>query len=248
MISRIKKFRDSVMSKGLCTELVNQVIPQMVITKAEKRKNILEIDGEFKSPLAKYMPNILPQESHTCYWKGFFPNNSRKVVIHLASTGDHSYFRRKLGFVNNLLEKNIASILIENPFYGRRKPKNQFRSSLLNVSDLFILGAALMTECNYLLMYAKTEHGFDIQGISGVSMGGFTASLSASNIKYPISLVPCLSWTCASKSYTKGVISEAINWDVLRKELETEKFRKSIDLIPNQNWFGELVSLIYMIK
>uniref|UniRef100_A0A0K0ELK2 AB hydrolase-1 domain-containing protein n=1 Tax=Strongyloides stercoralis TaxID=6248 RepID=A0A0K0ELK2_STRER len=228
------------MSKGLCTDLINQDIPKMIITKESTTNNVIEIDGEFESPLAKHMPEILPKEAHKSYWKGFFPKNSRKVVIHLASTGDHSYFRRKVGFVNDLLDKNIASILVENPFYGRRKPKNQFRSSLLNVTDLFVLGAALMTECNYLLMYAKKECSFDVQGISGVSMGGFTASLAASNIRYPISLVPCLSWTCASKSYTQGVISEAIKWDVLKKELESKQFRKGIELIPNQNWFEEL--------
>uniref|UniRef100_A0A0N4Z774 AB hydrolase-1 domain-containing protein n=1 Tax=Parastrongyloides trichosuri TaxID=131310 RepID=A0A0N4Z774_PARTI len=241
-IYRIKHFRDTVMSKGLCTELIAEDMPTMIITKEEVKNNIVEIDGKFISPLAKHMPNILPKESHICYWKGFFPKkkNIRKVVIHLAGTGDHSYVRRQWGFADDLLKKDIASILIENPYYGSRKPSKQFRSSLLNVTDLFVLGGALMTECNYLLSYAKTNFGLDVHGISGVSMGGFTASLAASNIKYPISLVPCLSWTCASKSYTYGAISEAIKWDTLKEELSSTKFRNQIESIPNQNWLGEL--------
>uniref|UniRef100_A0A0N5BKY0 AB hydrolase-1 domain-containing protein n=1 Tax=Strongyloides papillosus TaxID=174720 RepID=A0A0N5BKY0_STREA len=245
-ISLIKNFRDAVMSKGLCADLILQDTPKMIIESHEINDDIIEIDGKFKSPLANYMPEILPKESHTCYWKGYFPNNknARKVVIHLAGTGDHTYFRRRLGFANGLLKKNIGSILIENPFYGKRKPKNQFMSSLPNVTDLFILGAALMTECNYLLMYARTNFGLDIQGISGVSMGGFTASLAASNIRYPISLVPCLSWTCASRSYTNGAISEAIKWDVLRKELDSTEFRRNLESIPNQEWLGELEEIL----
>ena len=45
-----------------------------------------------------------------------------------------------------LRERGVASLLLENPFYGLRKPKAQLRSSLRNVSDLFVMGASLMLE------------------------------------------------------------------------------------------------------
>uniref|UniRef100_A0AC35U7Z0 Hydrolase_4 domain-containing protein n=1 Tax=Rhabditophanes sp. KR3021 TaxID=114890 RepID=A0AC35U7Z0_9BILA len=138
------------MSKGLCTEIIERSPPKMIITKKVIKKDHLCVEGEFISPVANYTPNILPKESHVCYWKGFFPlvKDARKVVIHLAGTGDHTYVRRQWGFSDLLLKSNVGSILIENPYYGKRRPQKQFRSSLMNVTDLYIMGAALMTECN----------------------------------------------------------------------------------------------------
>ena len=37
-------------------------------------------------------------------------------------------------------------IYLENPYYGLRKPATQFRSSLHFVSDLFVMGGALILE------------------------------------------------------------------------------------------------------
>lgn len=34
--------------------------------------------------------------------------------------------------------QGIASVLIENPFYGVRKPKEQWENCLLHLSDLFV--------------------------------------------------------------------------------------------------------------
>lgn len=43
---------------------------------------------------------------------------------------------------------------------------DQFRSSLLNVSDLFIMGGSLITECFFILQWAKSNGYFPL-GISG---------------------------------------------------------------------------------
>ena len=52
-------------------------------------------------------------------------------------------------------EREIGSILIENPYYGLRKPRKQLRSSLFYVSDLFVMGAALILESQVVLAWAK---------------------------------------------------------------------------------------------
>uniref|UniRef100_A0AC35U962 Signal peptide peptidase SppA n=1 Tax=Rhabditophanes sp. KR3021 TaxID=114890 RepID=A0AC35U962_9BILA len=71
-------------------------------------------------------------------------------------------------------------------------------------------------------------------------MGGFTASLAATNISYPIALIPILSGTCASVTYSKGILSDAVGWDVLKKELESKEFQENIRGIKNQHWLDEL--------
>lgn len=86
----------------------------------------------------------------------------------MATLANRFCSRRELGFVRGLLDEGIGSILLQNPFYADRKPPSQFRSSLENVSDLFVMGGALISECNYMLSWAKSE-GYGPLGISGVS-------------------------------------------------------------------------------
>ena len=83
-----------------------------------------------------------------------------------------------------LRERGIASVLIENPYYGLRKPKKQLRSSLFFVCDLFIMGAALIFESQVLLRWAS-EAGYGPLVCHGVSMGGHMACLSASASSSP---------------------------------------------------------------
>ena len=49
-----------------------------------------------------------------------------------------------------LRERGIGSVILEAPFYGLRKPKQQFRSSLREVSDLFLMGARSAHQLNLL--------------------------------------------------------------------------------------------------
>lgn len=47
------------------------------------------------------------------------------------------------------------------------------------------------------------------------------ASLAATNYTKPLVVVPCLSWTTASSVFTEGVMSEAIDWDLLQYQYLT---------------------------
>uniref|UniRef100_H3CJY0 Abhydrolase domain containing 18 n=1 Tax=Tetraodon nigroviridis TaxID=99883 RepID=H3CJY0_TETNG len=118
-------------------------------------------------------------------------------------------------------EAGMASLLLENPYYltlhGYRKPKDQLRSSLKNVSDLFVMGGALILESTVLLHWLERE-GYWPLGMTGISMGGYMASLAVTNWPKPIPLIPCLSWSTASSVFTRGVLSKAVNWAELEKQ------------------------------
>ena len=58
---------------------------------------------------------------------------------------------------------------------GCRKPPKQLRSSLHNVSDLFVMGGALVLESLALFHWCERE-GFGPLGITGISMGGHVSS------------------------------------------------------------------------
>lgn len=55
------------------------------------------------------------------------------------------------------------------------------------------------------------------------------ASLAATNWPEPIVLVPCLSWSTASAVFTRGVMSAAINWELLEEQyFSDESYSKEI--------------------
>ncbi|XP_066498968.1 protein ABHD18 isoform X1 [Hoplias malabaricus] len=113
----------------------------------------------------------------------------------------------------------VFSFLDTQP-HGYRKPKDQVRSSLKNVSDLFVMGGALVLESAALLHWLERE-GYWPLGMTGISMGGHMASLAVTNWPKPIPLIPCLSWTTASSVFTTGVLSKAVNWRQLEKQYAT---------------------------
>lgn len=79
------------------------------------------------------------------------------------------------------------------------------------------MGAGLILESLVIMNFCERE-GFSPIIAHGISMGGHMASLGATVWDKPIGLVPCLSWTSASLTFTKGVLTGAINWDLLEKQ------------------------------
>ncbi|XP_044157025.1 protein ABHD18 [Bufo gargarizans] len=174
----------------------------------------------------------MPSETVTARFQFLVPkewkSKYRPVCIHLAGTGDHYFWRRRTLMARPMLkEAGMASLLLENPYYGYRKPKDQRRSSLKNVSDLFVMGGALVLESAALLHWLERE-GYGPLGITGISMGGHMASLAVTNWPKPIPLIPCLSWSTASAVFTTGVLSRAVNWRELEKQYCTQSVYEEI--------------------
>lgn len=110
-----------------------------------------------------------------------------------------------------IIESNL--LLID----GLRKPNNQSRSQLNNVSDIFIMGGCLILESLALFHWCKRMKFYPLC-VTGISMGGHNASLAATNWHEPIGIVPCLSWTTASCVFTQGVMSGSIPWKMLETQ------------------------------
>ena len=53
--------------------------------------------------------------------------------------------------------QNVATLSLESPYYGARKPPAQRGSKLQRVSDLLILGRATIEESLFLLAWAQRE-------------------------------------------------------------------------------------------
>ncbi|XP_053995904.1 protein ABHD18 isoform X1 [Hylaeus anthracinus] len=221
-LKRIFEFRKVMANREACYNLIPCDYP-IDITKDEEWSDCHIIEGCFESPFHKHLPGIMPNETITAHFQLVLPrkwysHKTKPICLHLAGTGDHFFWRRRNLIAKPLLkESGIASLLLENPFYGLRKPQNQIRSSLHNVCDIFIMGGCLIMESIVLLNWCE-QQGFGPLGLTGLSMGGHMASLAATNWPKPIPLVPCLSWSTASPVFTQGVMSASINWTLLENQ------------------------------
>ncbi|XP_015600599.1 protein ABHD18 isoform X2 [Cephus cinctus] len=219
--------RKVVANREACYNLIPRDYP-ITITKDEEWSDCHILEGFFLSPFEHHVPNLMPEETRNAYFQVILPSKwtshkTKPMCLHLAGTGDHFFWRRRNLIAKPLLkESGIGSILLENPFYGLRKPKDQIRSSLHNVSDIFIMGGCLIMESIVLLNWCE-QQGFGPLGLTGLSMGGHMASLAATNWPKPIPLVPCLSWSTASPVFTQGVMSASINWELLESQYFSNK-------------------------
>ncbi|EDL35148.1 mCG125095, isoform CRA_a [Mus musculus] len=126
--------------------------------------------------MAHYVPGIMPIESVVARFQFIVPKewNSRyrPVCIHLAGTGDHHYWRRRTLMARPMIkEARMASLLLENPYYWLQEAQGPSRSSLKDVSDLLVMGGALILESAALLHWLERE-SYGPLGMTGISMGG----------------------------------------------------------------------------
>ncbi|XP_036709250.1 protein ABHD18 isoform X2 [Balaenoptera musculus] len=238
-LKRLFAFRKIIGNRERCQNLVSSDYP-IYIDKIEEQSDCKILDGHFVSPMAHYVPDIMPVESVIARFQFIVPKewNSkyRPVCIHLAGTGDHHYWRRRTLMARPMIkEARMASLLLENPYYGCRKPKDQIRSSLKNVSDLFVMGGALVLESAALLHWLERE-GYGPLGMTGISMGGHMASLAVSNWPKPMPLIPCLSWSTAS-----GVFTTTDSFKMGQEFLK--HFPSSADKLTNLNLVSRTLNL-----
>eukprot|EP00092_Neocalanus_flemingeri_P105639 GFUD01135433.1.p1 GENE.GFUD01135433.1~~GFUD01135433.1.p1 ORF type:complete len:423 (+),score=146.17 GFUD01135433.1:51-1271(+) len=244
-LQQIIKFRKLLGNRNTAKEYLNTPTNTITITKKETQDDVILLTGHFPSPVVPHLPHVCPPEIHQSHFQAVLPARPspgpRPLVLQFAGTGDHFFWRRRsLMAVPMVKEKQVASILLENPYYGLRKPKAQLRSSLHHVSDLFVMGACLIMESQVLLKWAQKE-GFGPLCCHGISMGGHMASLAASAWPGPIGLVPCLSWTSGSVTFCQGVMSKAINWKLLEEQFtKTREYKTDVwDLVDSPEFDAE---------
>lgn len=253
-LRRLFEFRKVVSNRDECFKLIEKDYP-VTITKEENLTDCKIIEGYFVTPLERYLPGIVPEIAQKAHFQAILPMHwpvpeCKPVCLHLAGTGDHFFWRRRNLMVKPLLkEAGIGGIILENPFYGLRKPTDQIRSALHNVSDIFVMGGCLILESLVLFHWCE-RNGLGPLGVTGLSMGGHMASLAATNWPKPLVLVPCLSWSTASAVFLQGVMSHSINWDLLEDQylsdgVYREKLSKMVTIVDEAFLAGKKFARTY---
>ena len=163
-------------------------------------------DGSFESPEAR-----LPAAVRRARVRLVEPaGGAGAACLHLASSGEQGYSRRAR-FARPLVGAGIAAVLLEQPYYGSRRPPGQEGVALRRVSDLILMGAAAVREGRALLGWLRAS-GLERIGVSGFSMGGQMAAAVAASLPFPVAAAPLAPSDSPAFVFAEGLLRAYPRW------------------------------------
>ena len=211
-------------------------------TNQKKEKGLTIYEATFENPFIEipkpknsckaFIEFVIPQGKDL-----FKKRNDLPLVLIMPASGDDdlNYRKKKLAFP--LAQKGIASVLLEIPFYGRRKPEGQISTNVDLVSD-YLLMIYLSIQEGRSLLNTFYKNGFPYLGVTGLSMGGFAAGAIASSIPFPTALVCALTGNTTADTLAYGKCFENCVWESLTKSDSLNFARKKM-----HRYFSLLASL-----
>jgi len=213
---------------------IPHVQPSLTPMRASGRVTVL--NGSFPSPPV-VPPLPLPPAAATATFQLVLPRGTSTspppLVILLPGTGEQGYTRRRLCVAYPLAVRGVATLILEGPYYGSRKPAGQVGSKLAALMDLCILGRTTIEEGRALAAWARdlrAHHlppgssgsggGGEVPAFgpivyAGTSMGGLHAAMSASLTPWDTGVVSWLGPPSAAPVFTVGALQRAVAWDAL---------------------------------
>lgn len=228
-------FADGWGDRALCDamdpeELAGRRIPPLEVALGPARRALggRLYEGIFDSPEER-----LPACARVARVRVLVPEGDvRGAALHLAASGDQG-FGVRLRFAAPLLERGIAAVVLENAFYGSRRPANQVGPAVRSVSDLHLMGAATFQEGRALLRWMqgwlaegaperragpaarRDGRGGPLVGVTGFSMGGQLAAMVGASVAFPCAVVP-IAASCSPDSVLRdGVLRHVAHWAAL---------------------------------
>jgi len=195
------------------------------------RKGHLTIrEGTFESPAAS-LP--IPASCRTAQCRLVLPveaGPSAPVCLLLAASGDEG-FGQRFSLAKDLARHGIGAMLLENPYYGARRPPGQKGVAVRTVMDLLLMFRAAAIESLSLLSWLRSR-GHEEVGVSGFSMGGSLAAYTAALCPYPLAVVPVAAAHAVAPIFQEGVLSEMADWRALGRKDEDLRTRLCEVLAP----------------
>lgn len=187
--------------------------------------------GVFDSPAADRLP---PEArlGRVERWDPIHAAPGAPICLAFAATGEEGFSRRRaLAF--QLARRGIGTWMLENPFYGSRRPRHQRGAFLRTVAEQFAMNSATVEEARALLARAHAD-GHRV-GATGYSQGGMMAAFAAALSDFPVAVAPRGAARAAGPIFVGGVLTRTMRWDRLAAEaggLEAARARFSSYLAP----------------
>jgi len=216
----VENYRNEILENKL-EGMIDSFAKSIVIKSKKIDSEYLLVEGELDSKL-ELEEELWPKECRKGYFQLVLPVSGviEGIAIQTAGTGDHGFKRRREIIAKPLIqEHNIASCIMENPYYARRKPDKQQYSGLRSFVDLITLSMGVGIECNALAKWLKEELGIERICVTGLSLGGHTAALTASISPVPMAAAPGFAWSTSTGVWTTGALSNRIDWAHLESDI-----------------------------
>lgn len=156
------------------------------------------------------------------------PHPHTRIVMLMAAWNEHDP-KVRIAIGHLLAERNIASVIPENPFYGSRHPNPQFDQPIRTVSDFMQMGIAAVTEARGILT-GLVDPGHQL-GVSGYSMGGNVAAIISATSDFPLATAPLAASHSPAPVFLDGVLRGGIAWDALGSESEAPRLRSVLNSV-----------------
>jgi hypothetical protein len=174
-------------------------------TPGPMRKDLLVWEASFPSPA-----HDLPEPARIAHVQMVSPvPQPERIVLLMAAFNDHGY-RTRFGLARHLARRGIASVILENPLYGKRRV-NADKQTTRTVLDLLVMGKAATLEGVAVLDALRRSSDARL-GVSGYSMGGNIAALVGSVNPFPIALAPLAPPHSPGPVFAQGVLSRTVQW------------------------------------
>ena len=155
----------------------------------------------------------LPKAAQSAHLRMISPvPDPDRIVLLMAAFNDHGYSTRSI-FARHLARRGIATVMLENPLYGRRRITAD-KQATRTVLDLLVMGEAATLEGVAVLEALRRSSDARL-GVSGYSMGGNIAALVGAVTPFPIALAPLASSPSPGPVFAEGVLSRTIKWGSL---------------------------------
>lgn len=186
----------------------------------------LELTGETRGPLGTVRfarfdspERRLPPCARTARVQLVLPPGApRGAVLLLAASGDEG-FRFRARFAAPLVARGIAALLLENPYYGARRPPDQQGAAVRSVSDLALMAWAAIREGRALLDWLRAE-GFGPLAVSGYSMGGQMAAMIGAASPFPVAVAPLAPSASPASVFNVGLLRRWVELRALARDGE----------------------------
>ncbi|MEO5668553.1 MAG: alpha/beta hydrolase family protein [Bdellovibrionota bacterium] len=171
--------------------------------------------GRFESPLPAH---LIHSEARKAWIELHLPHDANyetPLCVVFAMTGDEGFEYRFRTLSQQLLRIGIGTLLLENSYYGQRKPKAQRDFRLQTVSEMLSMSVASVMEGKALLKHLR-DLGYKNLGVAGVSQGGMVAALVGAQSEFPVAIASSLAAHAPDEVLARGLLSCFVEWNALK--------------------------------
>eukprot|EP01122_Echinamoeba_exundans_P005862 TRINITY_DN16032_c0_g1_i1.p1 TRINITY_DN16032_c0_g1~~TRINITY_DN16032_c0_g1_i1.p1 ORF type:complete len:371 (+),score=32.78 TRINITY_DN16032_c0_g1_i1:12-1124(+) len=202
--------------------------------------------GSFTSPVAEFLPN--EKNIHTAHFQIIVPaaggldaaiEAGMPFVIHLPATGDEGFGRRRELFAKPLLSKGISSIILQVPFYGKRKHPGQKGAGLLKLEHSAQQSLGAVTEALALAAWLRlTKNHKGPIGLTGISYGGAMAALAGCLCPFDVAIVSMVPSHGPAPPFLDGALARTVKFDAFTRG--RDEVRAHLDKMDLQSFQEEI--------